>query len=68
MTIVRGFFFSQVTGSQKLDGWLRQEFLPNVYHRSWYNGLQDEDIYIGNKISILIGMPWMRQLRIKRGK
>ena len=57
----------QVTDSQRLWGWLRKQFLPNVYNQDWYNGLEEQnDVYIANKMSILIGMPWMRQLRIHK--
>lgn len=62
-------FLFQVTDSHRLWGWLRQEFLPNIYSQPWYNGRKDKkDVYIGNKMSILIGMPWMRQLRIKKSR
>lgn len=61
--------FFKVTDSNELWGWLRQEFLPNIYNQAWYNGLKEkEDVYIANKMSILIGMPSMRQLRIKKSK
>ena len=34
----------------------------------WYNGLEEKnEVYIENKMSILVGMPWLRQLRIKKG-
>lgn len=59
----------QVTDTHRLWGWMRQGFLPNIYSQPWYNGLKDEkDVYIENKMSILIGMPWMRQLRIRKSK
>ena len=62
-------FIFQVTDSNRLWGWLRQEFIPNIYNQTWYNGLKEEnDVYIGNKMSMLIGMPWMRQLRVKKSK
>ena len=63
------FLFFKVTDPSELWGWLRREFLPNIYNRAWYNGLKDEaDVYIANKMSIMIGMPSMRQLRIKKSK
>ncbi|XP_078351512.1 polycystin family receptor for egg jelly-like [Oculina patagonica] len=67
-TMINPFMkFDLVTDSHRLWGWLRQEFLPNIYSQPWYNGRKDKkDVYIGNKMSILIGMPWMRQLRIKK--
>ncbi|XP_078351938.1 LOW QUALITY PROTEIN: polycystin-1-like protein 2 [Oculina patagonica] len=59
--------FDQVTDSHRLLGWLKQEFLPNIYNQPWYNGLEEKkDVYIENKMNILIGMPWMRQLRIQK--
>ena len=34
----------------------------------WYNGLEGKnDLYIENKMSILVGMPWLRQLRTRKG-
>lgn len=43
--------------------------MPTMYHRPWYNGFEEKnEMYIGNKMSILIGMPWMRQLRVKKSK
>ena len=48
---------------------MREQFLPNIYNQPWYNGDSNtEDMYIANKNSILIGMPWMRQLRIRNSK
>lgn len=63
------FSFFEVNDPNKLWGWLRQEFLPNIYNRAWYNGLKEEvDVYIANKMSIMLGMPSMRQLRIRKSK
>lgn len=62
-------FAFQITDSHRLRGWLRQEFFPNIYNQEWYNGDQEKtDVYIANKMSILVGMPWMRQLRVKKSK
>ncbi|KAL9954039.1 hypothetical protein ACROYT_G041527 [Oculina patagonica] len=59
--------FDKVTDSHRLWSWLTQQFLPNIYNQPWYNGLEESnDVYIENKMSILVGMPWMRQLRIKK--
>ena len=58
----------QVTDGNKLRVWLEKEFLPNIYSQPWYNGVKEKkDVYIENKASLLIGMPWMRQLRIQKG-
>lgn len=60
-------FSFQVTGTLKLRWWIGHDFLPKFYSQQWYNGLKDgENIYVENKMSILVGMPWMRQLRVKR--
>ena len=49
--------------------WLRAVFVPGVYVGAWYNGLEeDQSIYIGDKNSILVGMPRIRQLRVKPSK
>ena len=45
-----------------------QEFLPNIYNHPWYNGRLEKDVYVENKVSLLVGMPWMRQLRVKKSK
>ena len=61
-------FVFQVTDRGKLFEWFHQIFLPNIYNQPWYNGDEDRDVFIGNKMSILIGMPWIRQTRIKQSK
>lgn len=39
-----------------------------VYAGEWYNGQKEPmTVYTGNKLSILLGMPRLRQLRIKKG-
>ena len=58
-----------MTGTLKLRWWIGHDFLPKFYSQQWYNGLKDsENIYIENKMSILVGMPWMRQLRVKKSE
>ena len=48
---------------------MKNEFILNIYNQAWYNGLEEKnDVYIGNKMSIMVGMPWLRQLRIKKSK
>ena len=44
-------------------------FAPGIYTANWYNGdNQNNTAYISDKVSILIGMPRIRQLRIRQGK
>lgn len=45
------------------------KFVKDSYAGEWYNGKREETTeYIGNKISMLVGMPRLRQLRIREGK
>ena len=44
-------------------------FAPGIYTTNWYNGDdQNNTAYISDKVSILIGMPRIRQLRIRQCK
>ena len=57
----------QVTHPHRLWGWMGQYFLPKIYAGDWYNGEKEkEEVYIENKKSILLGMPRMRQIRVKK--
>jgi len=43
--------------------------MPGVFAGKWYNGQQENQTgYIGNKRSILVGMPQAKQLRVKPSK
>ena len=45
------------------------KFIHDSYAGVWYNGqFERTPEYIGNKVSMLVGMPRLRQLRIKEGK
>ena len=63
------FFKLQRGGPSQFFQWMGETFVPGVYAGSWYNG-DDERLqeYIGNKRSLLVGMPRLRQLRVKEGK
>ena len=44
---------------------MKQIFVPNVYAGFWYNGEKEiHEVYFENKMSILVGVPRMRQVRI----
>ena len=48
--------------------WLNTTFMTKMYAGEWYNGRTESlENYIGNKHSILLGMPRLRQLRIHEG-
>lgn len=43
-------------------------FIHDSYAGEWYNGQWEQTTeYIGNKVSMLAGMPRLRQLRIQEG-
>ena len=45
------------------------KFIHDSYAGEWYNDQREQTPeYIGNKVSVLIGMPRLRQLRIQEGK
>ena len=45
------------------------KFIHDSYAGEWYSGQwEQKPEYIGNKVSMLIGMPRLRQLRIKEGR
>lgn len=47
--------------------WLKGQFLDGIYANEWYNGKKaTKQEYINNKNSILLGMPRLRQLRVKK--
>ena len=63
------FFNTQISNNSLYWNWLRTVFLPGVYAGVWYNGqVEKQSIYIGNKRSLLVGMPRLRQLRVKPSK
>lgn len=68
--ITKSFLYlTQVTHPHRLWGWMGQYFLPKIYAGEWYNGKKEkEEVYIENKKSILLGMPRMRQLRVKKSR
>ena len=42
--------------------------MDGIYANEWYNGkIATKQEYINNKKSILLGMPRLRQMRIKKG-
>ncbi|XP_068672930.1 polycystin-1-like protein 2 [Montipora foliosa] len=47
--------------------WLKGQFVDGIYANEWYNGKKvTKQEYINDKNSILLGMPRLRQLRVKK--
>ena len=60
--------FFQVDDALKFWTWMSTNFTASVFGSRWYNGKEETNgIYISDKSSILLGMPRIRQLRIKKG-
>ena len=61
--------FLKVNTGEKMWIYMLGKFIHDSYADEWYNGQWERTPeYIGNKVSMLIGMPRLRQLRIKEGK
>lgn len=59
--------FSMATDPSYYWKWLRGQFVNGIYANEWYNGkIATKQEYINNKKSILLGMPRLRQMRIKK--
>ncbi|PFX12506.1 location of vulva defective 1-like [Stylophora pistillata] len=59
-------FFYKVNTGEKMWTYMLGKFIHDSYAGEWYNGqVEHTPEYIGNKVSMLIGMPRLRQLRIK---
>lgn len=59
----------QIKNNVQFWEWMNEVFVGAIFPSNWYNG-QEEKVseYIGNKRSILVGMPRLRQLRIMKSK
>ena len=63
------FHLFQVTNNTLFWNWSINVFVPAIYAGVWYNGLpENQSNYIGDKCSVLVGMPRVRQLRVKSSK
>lgn len=61
-------FFWQIKDKSQLWRWLEDVWIPASFAGKWYNGQEETSTeYIGNKMSILVGMPRLRQLRVLKG-
>ena len=50
--------------------WIEEEFIPGIYDTNWYNGQQfiAPEGYISTRKAFLVGMPRLKQVRVKEGK
>ncbi|KAL9952071.1 hypothetical protein ACROYT_G039275 [Oculina patagonica] len=68
---VRNIFgrrFEKVKDTPSLWKWLDGVLVPGLYDITWYNGqpFQYKEGFISSKLTFLMGMPRLRQLRIKQ--
>lgn len=62
------YFLFQVREKSQVWKWFNEVLIPATFADKWYNGKEERITeYIGNKRSILVGMPRLRQLRILKG-
>ena len=49
--------------------WVKTKLLPSLYDTEWYNGepFEYEEGYVSNREVFIVGMPRIRQLRIRPG-
>lgn len=59
----------QVTKNAMFWDWVKQELLPSLYDTQWYNGepFEYEEGYLSNREVFMVGMPRLRQLRLRPG-
>ena len=50
--------------------WIESDLLPSLYNTTWYNGqpFEYKEGFISDKQTFTLGMPRLRQLRVKKGK
>ena len=60
----------QVNDAASFWRWMKETFVPGMYNNSWYNGRSFEynEGFIGNRENFLVGMPRLRQVRIRPGE
>ena len=51
----------------KFWDFLEGQFTSGIYALEWYNEKKVNQEFIDSKMSLLIGMPHLRQLRVQKG-
>lgn len=67
----RYLLFFQVTHYSEIYGWVLFVFIPTVFVGPWYNGMpavDSEDGLLIDRVSTVVGMARLRQLRVLNGK
>ena len=58
----------QVTNIVDFWEWMNQTLVPTLFNGIWYNGKPGEPGFVNDKMSYVVGVARMRQLRVKSGK
>ena len=48
--------------------WIDQTLVPGLYNGAWYNGNTGQPGFLNDKMSLVVGVARIRQLRVKSGK
>ena len=48
--------------------WMNQTLVPGLYNGAWYNGKLGESGFLDDKMSYVVGVARLRQLRVRAGK
>lgn len=48
--------------------WMIQTLVPGLYNDAWYNGKPGKPGFLNDKMSYVVGIARIRQLRVKSGK
>ena len=60
----------QVDSKDSLWKWIENDLLPSLYNTKWYNGqpFEYKEGFISDKQTFMMGMPRLRQQRVKKGE
>ena len=59
---------SKVTNVNDFWEWMNQTLVPGLYSGVWYNGKRGQRGFLDDKMSYVVGVARIRQLRVKSGK
>ena len=58
----------KVTNVNDFWEWMNQTLVPGLYSSVWYNGKRGQRGFLDDKMSYVVGVARIRQLRVKSGK